>query len=140
MLTGWKVFGGSAVALAVVLLLAGPAGAQPPSKRGESVAALEAQLSLLKKMTAEVEGKLKEAKAGEKKGGFRPFGPRWFGKMDMKEMAEMMERFRGKFGDKGPKRDKGEKKEPEKGSNREIEERLERLAKEIEEIRRSLKK
>jgi hypothetical protein len=141
MFTGRKVLGGSMLAVAVLLSTQVPADAQPPQKKGEaeSVAALEAQLALLKKMTAEVEEKLKDARAAEKKrgrDGFNPFGG-FPGKKGFGERFGKGE-FKGKIGEKGPWGKKQHEKE--KNTDRAIEERLERLTKEIEEIRKSLKK
>jgi hypothetical protein len=141
MFTGWKVFGGSMLAVAVLLSTHAPAEAQPPQR--ESISVLEAQLALLKKMTAEVEEKLDKARAAEKKrpGGFDPFGgfgpKKGFGEGFGKEGFKK-EGFGRNFGEKG-RRDK-KQAEPEKKTDREIQERLDRLTKEIEEIRRSLKK
>ena len=154
----------------------------PPSAPNPEIAALEAQLDLLRRMTTELENKLKAARERQRgepgRLGMPGGGPPWmrgpglggmggFGKMDEKMMREMQQRFekmreswqskeKPKDKEKGkakgkekadkekadkqkPKSEKERPKEAE-ASERQIRERLERLMREVEELRKQLKR
>jgi hypothetical protein len=192
----WKIGCGLALAAALFTLGLPHADAQGPRSAPGNVAALEAQLELLKEMTAQVERKLKAARESEKRpepgkgmpgrmgrgyGNWGPgfgmggpgfgkgpggMGPPAFGKMDEKRMAEMRERMeqmmkrmeesmrggeKGRPDPKGKERGKEQArptpdKEKDKGREREmqeqraIRERLEKLMREVEELRRNLRR
>lgn len=159
MFTISKVFGAALLSVAVLVGSIQSVKAQPPEKADAVIAALEMQLVMLKRMTAEVEEKLKTVRAAAKKGDFKPgpggpgagpggpFGPAgkgfgpggWYGPMGDKERAEMKERMMKKFAPNQPKGETPPSK-TQGAPNREIMERLEKLTREIEEIRRSLRK
>lgn len=152
MIRQWALTGG----LAGLILCFGTQVSAQPGGKG-SIKQLEDEVTQLKAKLEAAEKKLKDAKASSEKrgegkrgfgrgpigkGGFGPFGK---GKFDPEKMKEMKERFEKFHHHKGEKKSAGEtKKESAKETTADkladVEKQLLKLTRQLDEIRRSLRR